>query len=199
MRICEVKDCGRKHYGLGYCRGHHARITRGGDIGTEPLGKSRRNSVPDEVRFWSKVDTTGDCWNWTGTKNDTGYGAFGAGGVSHYTHRYSYEIKFGEIPSALVIDHMCRNRICVNPDHLQAVTRSENNQNRDQSGTGRSGLRNVAWHEGQQSWHVATRGADGQRHFGGRYPSLEEAEAAAIALRNRVHTNNLADRREVEP
>jgi hypothetical protein len=93
--------------------------------------------------FWSKVDTngpipdvgldplidsrvTGNCWQWTGGLFRTGYPACYPNGKTTRAHRLSYEIHNKEIPSGMVIDHLCRNIICVNPNHLEAVTNAEN-------------------------------------------------------------------------
>ena len=79
---------------------------------------------PIKDRFWEKVKKTKSCWNWTGkTKTTRGYGVlwFG-GGKTISAHRFSYEIHNGKIPNGLQIDHLCRNRKCVNPEHLEAVT-----------------------------------------------------------------------------
>ena len=68
------------------------------------------------------VDGASGCWLWTGPLNNKGYGRSGDG----YAHRRSYEIFTGPIPEGLEIDHLCRNRRCVNPEHLEAVTHVEN-------------------------------------------------------------------------
>jgi hypothetical protein len=90
----------------------------------------QRNLTPLE-RFWSKVDKSGNCWRWTGHVDAaTGYGHLSWNGKSIGAHRASYEIHFGPIPAGLEIDHVrargCTSRACVNPAHLEAVTRQQN-------------------------------------------------------------------------
>lgn len=85
--------------------------------------------VPAEERFWPKVNKTDSCWLWTGTTGSTGYGNFYAGKVDGAykwvgAHRFSYELVNGT--TDLEIDHLCRVRACVRPDHLEAVTTKEN-------------------------------------------------------------------------
>ena len=64
------------------------------------------------------------CWLWTGPLNNTGYGCF----ARTSAHRWAYAAMVGPIPDGYQIDHLCRVRRCVNPSHLEAVTRSENNR-----------------------------------------------------------------------
>ena len=108
-RICSVDDCDSIHYGHGLCQMHLSRLRRG-----VPLDK------PRVIRTWDSNNyrvLDDGCWEWLGSTS-TGYGCFRRG----YAHRYSYELHKGAIPDGLQIDHLCRNRLCVNPDHLEAVT-----------------------------------------------------------------------------
>jgi hypothetical protein len=77
----------------------------------------------EKKRFFDKVDKSGDggCWIWTAGKS-RGYGRFKLGDSVTLAHRVSYTWCKGEIPDGLILDHLCRNRACVNPDHLEPVT-----------------------------------------------------------------------------
>lgn len=82
--------------------------------------------TPDvEARFWAKVVVVENCWEWCGCTS-RGYGQFYMGKKIHAAHRVSYELSVGPIPNGLTLDHLCRNRRCVNPSHLEPVTLKEN-------------------------------------------------------------------------
>lgn len=66
------------------------------------------------------------CWPWAGAMTRNGYGTFWVGAQCWRAHRYAFSVYRGPIPDGLVIDHLCRNRRCVNPEHLEAVTQSTN-------------------------------------------------------------------------
>lgn len=81
---------------------------------------------PLTVRFWSKVDKSADCWIWTGARNQKGYGVFWNGERTYPAHRFAYEEQHGPIPDGLVPDHLCRNRACTRPSHIEVVTNCVN-------------------------------------------------------------------------
>lgn len=86
-------------------------------------------------RFWAKftVDDNG-CWIWTGAIVANGYGSFGMNNGSQLAHRVAYELLVGPIPDGMEMDHLCRVRRCVNPEHLEPVTKYENYKRGDAPG-----------------------------------------------------------------
>lgn len=86
----------------------------------------RKRFCSDLCRFTSYVHVSkenGGCWPWQGFTDFNSYGRFSRYGLAH---RFAYEFLVGPIPKGLEIDHLCRNKSCVNPDHLEAVTHREN-------------------------------------------------------------------------
>ena len=94
------------------------------------IKSTRKGPAPanETDRFWSKVEKTETCWLWRGRIQPNGYGQFAIkrDQWQHvYAHRYSYML-LQAIPAGLQLDHLCRNRACVRPDHLEPVTQGEN-------------------------------------------------------------------------
>lgn len=90
------------------------------------------NNLPEtmlaklRVQECATAGLDGMCWIWTGCLNSKGYGCITFGKKRHLTHRVSYELHTGPIPAEMQIDHLCGQRDCFNPHHLEAVTAKEN-------------------------------------------------------------------------
>ena len=125
MSDCAVDGCPAEAVSRGWCNIHYQQWYRYGD----PLER-RRIHLNDEARFFSRVDRSGECWLWTAHVNPkTGYVQFRIGGRAGsmvLAHRWAYKHFVGPIPAGMQIDHLCRVRHCVNPEHLEPVTPMEN-------------------------------------------------------------------------
>jgi len=88
------------------------------------MNQAKRNYL---LNFSTKYTDINLCWVWTGALSSDGYGIFRMGDKLYRAHRASYILHKGEIPDGLHIDHLCRNKVCVNPEHLEAVTQKVNN------------------------------------------------------------------------
>ena len=140
MASCAASDCSRplppsrKRWCCDTCR--ERQKARDQFARTHPASPKVRLALPSgataDTRFWQKtvVEATG-CWRWVGARDQNGYGLFrDGGGAQVRAHRWAFE-RWGEpLDPGLTIDHLCRNRACVNPCHMEQVTRAENARRR---------------------------------------------------------------------
>lgn len=133
METCIVNGCSKKIICRGWCRTHYTRWYETGstELGVRPPHRINYTTTPIEERFWAKVQKTDNHWYWTGAKTILGYGSLWDYERKGHkmAHRLSWEIANGsKIPDELHIDHLCRTPSCVNPEHIEPVTRKVNAQ-----------------------------------------------------------------------
>jgi hypothetical protein len=116
---CSVDGCSRKKAAFGWCLAHYKRWRRRGSV----------HDITPEERFFARVtDDASGCWRWK-RPGSNGYGQFWeTKHAPRLAHRWAFEFMRCEIPDGLELDHLCRNRSCVNPWHLEPVTRAVNVQ-----------------------------------------------------------------------
>jgi HNH endonuclease len=134
-----------------------------------PLRMGRMMSELQTRKHWP-IEVVGDCHVWQGAMLRNGYGTVTVDGRTWLAHRYAYTTQRGPIPDGLHIDHLCRNRACVNPDHLEPVTQAENNR----------------------------RAADAQTHCRNGHPRTEDNLIVDSDGQRRCRTCRSADRREAQ-
>lgn len=121
---CSMSDCNEPIRARGLCRKHWAKERYHGRLDNyQPI--ERRRLAIDTIHEYVEVGPA-DCWLWQLSKNDRGYGIGGYNSRGEHAHRLVYELFVGQIPDGLELDHLCRVRHCVNPDHLEVVTHVEN-------------------------------------------------------------------------
>lgn len=99
--------------------------------------RTRHERTPIVERIADKFTVGDGCWEWTASRSTAGYGRVARGGRNGgwvNAHRVVYELLVGPIPEGLELDHLCRNRGCVRPDHLEPVTHAENTRRGKGSG-----------------------------------------------------------------
>lgn len=154
---------------------------------------SRWPTLTPEQRFWSKVDKSGECWIWTASLRANGYGQFMIDNVNRTAHRFSYELANGPIPDRMDLDHACRNRACVRPEHLRPTTRKQNMENSD--GWKRLQTpRGVSWDASRNLWKAAV-GHNRKTINIGRFERIEDAALAVKAKRLELFTHNELDKK----
>lgn len=92
--------------------------------------RTRGSTIAERLAHWTEVDPSTGCHLWAGGRNNVGYALVSIPGRDRKrtAHRAAYELAKGPIPAGMTLDHLCRVRHCINPDHLEAVTQAENNR-----------------------------------------------------------------------
>lgn len=191
---CSFPGCDREYKAGGYCAGHYAQHRSSRALAPLIEGPTRRETshMSTRERFMHfVVEGNGDeCWVWTGALVG-GYGQFSTGGVVHYAHRYAYETSVRELPEDIQVDHICRNRACVNLNHLREATNKQNQENRAPGRNSATGFRNV--YEGKNGALIVRATSNGVHHYAGSYSNLGDAVEAAKGLRDRLFTHHGKD------
>lgn len=160
----------------------------------------------DPQRFWERVDRRGpdECWPWLGPRVPQGYGHVSVSGIdtpSGYgtirAHRAAWEFDHGErVPEGLTIDHLCRNKLCCNPAHLEPVTAEENYRRHLPFHEYEPSERAASVHRREQNgkvrWRVMFR-LD-RRQYGPTFKTEAEAEAFAAEIRRGGARQAMANR-----
>lgn len=189
---CSIEGCGRKIVAkrLGLCGTHNLRRKRGLPMDA-PIRAQTRTA---EESFHVHTEWRGECLVWTGAIHENGYGIIWDRKRVVRAHRWAYEREHGPIDGPTDIDHICGKRLCCNLAHLRATTRKQNMENFTVlNANNTSGVRGVGRDKGGKRWRVRVK-HNYREYRGGVYDTVEEANEAAIALRNKLFTHNNRDR-----
>lgn len=190
IKVCAVDDCENKAKGP-LCSKHHWRQKKYGSTDDRPGSRKFPRGYLTQLVKTGYPDRPGECWDWPGARNPYGYGIAAPGlAPSRMAHRVSWELRNGPVPEGRYLDHICHNRACFNPAHLEPVTKSENGQNRTAlTARNTSGFRGVTWKADKGKWcaQVTLRG---RHYFGGYFDDVQDAAAAAEALRLHLGVRN---------
>lgn len=183
---CSFPDCGRPNVARQLCDGHYWQHRQGREL--KPLRRRVSNSASLTERLAAASrPTAGGCIEWTGSRSKAGYGTMTVGGRKDFAHRVAYVDTYGPIEGGMVVNHICGNPPCINPDHLEQVTVAQNSQFRV-AAYSKTGVRGVA--KLPSGRYSATAYADGIHHYLGSFDTIEQAERGAVEGRRRLGFHN---------
>lgn len=183
---CEVEGCSTSVVAKGKCQKHYGEYYRKFKK-DNPTAQLRK---PLEERFFDKVKKTDYCWEWTGKVGKKGYGVFWVEGKERRAHRVSYSFVYDTVPPML--DHICLNKKCVNPEHLRDSTNKQNSEHLTGAyRSSKSGVRGVVSAKGKWQARVVH---NYKYYHVGTFDTVEEANKAVIAKRLELFTYNELDK-----
>lgn len=142
---CTIDGCEKKHFGKGMCSMHYERVRTHGS--TEIVLRVAKGSDVDvrammRLRLSMNSKQVGECIEYTGTLERAGYGSIMVNGHRTKAHRMSYQAHKGDIPVGLMVRHKCDNPPCINPEHLELGTQTDNMGDMSDRGRSSYGVRN---------------------------------------------------------
>lgn len=200
---CAAETCERQAEAKGLCLPHYKRLKRKGTLDLDiPIADKRRGRAPRPTsamtpdmiaRFERSYIKSAGCWTWLGPKASHGYGGITFDGKRRMAHRVALERVIGDIDAATQVDHICGNRLCVNPAHLRVATQKQNSENLTVlRSDNTSGYRGVTWHGHKKAWHARVQHL-GRQVSCGYHRTPEAAAEAARRKRLELFTHNSHD------
>lgn len=183
---CSFEGCGRHLEAKGLCKAHYEQVRRGESL--RVLNPRRAATVPSAEWFWAQTTRRGECLEWARSVNSQGYAQVSVQGQPVKAHRLAYTFAGGVIPDGAYIDHICRNRRCVEPTHLRPATAKQNAENTKLRSDNTSGFRGVSWNTRNGKWSVRVTHL-GRQISGGHFSELEDAARRASEIRSELYTH----------
>jgi hypothetical protein len=193
-KSCSVEGCGLTYFSRGYCTKHWRELWRS-KASDDQLGYQYQ-TLQEAFDAWPVEISADGCHIWGGNKAGYAPGQYGVltfRNKHRFAHRVAYELRHGPIPRGMDIDHLCHERLCVNVEHLRVTTHKQNLEHRRAANlNSHTGVRGVTYDKKRGQYRVRVKHDYKEIHVG-RFATLEEAEAAAVAARRQWFTHSNHD------